>query len=291
MLRARTIAILASGALIAATSSARAEDSCSAAYEAADLLVHHTTGASLVEARDTLRICAGPSCKEWMVRDCTTWLSEVEARMPSVVLAATDPSGRDLVDVTVSSDGTLLASSLSGNALEMNPGRHRFTFLLPDGRRAEQEIVLREGEKRRLLTVKFDTPASSAKAEAPTVASGGTIDSRTSPHSLRTAGLVTGGVGLAALGLGVIFGVKALANNGTADCDARDVCREPDARRDAQAAAQIADIAFLSGAILTAGGVVMVLLDRSSRSANTARIESSPILGPNPSGISLRARW
>src|SRR5438067_7939921 len=133
-------------------SSARAEDACNAAYEDADLLVHGKTSAKLLEARDDLHVCSAASCKAWMVKDCTKWLVDVEARIPSVVVTATDEVGAHVVDAAITADGNAFSSRLDGRAVEIDPGEHVFVLTLPDGRTATQRALVREGQKAQPVT-------------------------------------------------------------------------------------------------------------------------------------------
>jgi hypothetical protein len=77
--------------LVAFSSSARADDKkvCSDAYEKAQSLRDE---GKLVTARDQMRTCARATCAKFIAKDCATWLADVEARIPSVVLSATDAS-------------------------------------------------------------------------------------------------------------------------------------------------------------------------------------------------------
>ena len=121
---ARRAAVMLGLLVVALPSVARADDTatCNDAYEGADVLVKQG-GARLLEAREKLRVCARPSCKAWMVKECTKSLAEVQARVPSVVLVARDAEGRDVVDVTVKTEDQVeLTRRLDGRAVELGPG-------------------------------------------------------------------------------------------------------------------------------------------------------------------------
>ena len=87
----------------------------------------------LLEAREEFRACVRRECPGFVQKDCADWLEDVEKRLPSVVLSATDPSGRDLVAVKVIADGRLLTEKLDGQSFPMNPGHHAFVFERDDG--------------------------------------------------------------------------------------------------------------------------------------------------------------
>jgi len=106
----------------------------------------------LVKAREQLRVCAATTCPEFISKECTGWLKDVEARMPSVVLTAKNAAGADVTDARVTIDGAPLAATLNGIAVDVDPGAHTFGFDGPDGR-AEQKVVVAEGMKAQRVAV------------------------------------------------------------------------------------------------------------------------------------------
>jgi hypothetical protein len=131
---------------------------CVKAAEAAqtERSAHH-----LRSARDLLLTCAQSTCPAVVRADCATWLSEVDLLMPSVVVVARDPRGTELYDVRVSVDGELAASRLDGLAIAVDPGTHRFLYEAPNAPPVEQQLVIREGEKGRVLWVTLVPPTPS----------------------------------------------------------------------------------------------------------------------------------
>src|SRR4051794_8092328 len=95
-------------AFVLPPTSARADDktACLPAYEAGQKL---RLDGRLNEARAQLIACAQSTCPLQVKTDCTQWLGEIEATLPSVVFAATDDHGNDVVDVRVWMDGVVLA--------------------------------------------------------------------------------------------------------------------------------------------------------------------------------------
>ena len=155
----------------------------------------------LVEASEHLRICAAAGCPAVVQVDCARWLDEVEKSLPSVVLAARNTSGADLVDVKVRADGQPLVGKLDGQAVSINAGVHLFHFEGVDGTSLDEQVLVKEGEKNREIAVVL-RPTSSGSSSA-----------------WRTTGWVLGGLGLAGLGVGGVFGVIAIRNKNDAHCD------------------------------------------------------------------------
>ena len=88
------------GALVAAglmAAPSRADDKA-ACLDAASKAQSLRDAHKLVEAREQLRACAAARCPAVVQNDCATWLVEVERALPTVVLAAKNTAGADLVD-------------------------------------------------------------------------------------------------------------------------------------------------------------------------------------------------
>ena len=93
-------------------------------------------------------MCVQPSCKDFIVKDCSDWLGEVKTALPTVVPVAVDPTGNALVDVKVSMDGAQLVAKIDGRSVEVNPGLHSFVFEMADGTKAQKNVLVAEGGAR-----------------------------------------------------------------------------------------------------------------------------------------------
>jgi serine/threonine-protein kinase len=247
----------------------------------------------LVAARAAFTVCARQVCPKQVSKDCTAWLEQVEQALPTVVVSASDPAGRDRLDVTVLLDGRPFASKLTGQAVPVDPGYHTFHFEAADGARVDRALLVREGLKNQAVAVVL-APAPMSGTAAGTAASGmgttgATVDRAVTPTTpdqgapslfrsapWRVLGFVAGGLGLAGLGVGTAFGLKALSDKNAAQCDATGAC-QPGPLGDARAAATVSTVGFVVGGVLLAGGAALVLL--------------APELGPREAGIQLTGRW
>jgi hypothetical protein len=179
-------------ALVTVPSAARAGDkeACVQAHARAQQLRHQ---GHLLQARRELLTCSAAACPGVVVEDCSNWLNAVLAEVSSVVLAARDAEGHDLLDVRVLVDGSSVASRIDGLPIEVDPGEHVFRAELADGRFAEIHVVVRAGERARPIALQV--------ASAPLIAPTPTPPRVDRPHRrLPIAGLVVGSIGVAALG-------------------------------------------------------------------------------------------
>jgi len=127
----------------AETTAAEHKQECVAAYDAGQKFKLKD---QLVAAQQQFLVCAQAACPEVVSGDCARWLSEVDARLPTVVRARTR-SGKELVDVRVSVDGQLLKERLDGKALAMDPGVRTFNWEAPGLEPQQQTVVVHEGAK------------------------------------------------------------------------------------------------------------------------------------------------
>src|ERR1700722_11458901 len=127
---ARARAIILAIAVFA-TSNAHASDEkqvCVRAVEHAQLV---RLDGKLREAREGFMTCARPVCPDAIRQDCTRWVAEVDASLPTVVIDAVWANGGDVAGLSVLLDGQPLAAAGAGRAVALDPGTHTFRFEAP----------------------------------------------------------------------------------------------------------------------------------------------------------------
>jgi len=95
---------------------------------------------------------------------------------------------------------------------------------------------------------------------------------------MRTAGYVVGGVGVAALATGALFGAMALGKKAAADCP-EGKCKTNeayDAATAGQGLSTVATLAFISGGVLVLGSGAMLFWPRDKTEKGTARLRVVP---------------
>jgi hypothetical protein len=154
----------------------------------------------LLQARERFATCASQSCPTIIIHDCGRWLHEVDEVLPSILVVARDGSGRDVVDVTVSVDG-LPPVPVTAHAISLDPGQHKLRFARPGMPAINQDILLRESEKNRSVTITF----GAREAHAPP-----------GERPVPVATWILGGISAAAFGTAAVFGALGLGQR-TAD--------------------------------------------------------------------------
>ena len=147
---ATSFGLLALGTLPSLTWSRTAlaydKHACLTASDAAQAL---RLDGKLQRAREQFLVCADPSCPSLVQSACAQWLNGLDAQIPSVVVHVREADGRDAVDAQVLMDGKTLPGSTGGTAVSIDPGKHEFGFVSPDGRVTTEALVIAEGEQLR----------------------------------------------------------------------------------------------------------------------------------------------
>ena len=289
--------LLAAGASLALTSTLARADGKAACFEAASKGQSLRDAHRLIEAREELRVCARRECPAMVAKDCASWLDAVEQGLPTVVISATDGAGHDLLDVKVTLDDKPFATRLDGSATPVDPGPHKLHFEGPDGTQLDQHVVMREGVKNQNIAVVLGqaSPAAPLVAAPPTAAPA-TVPPAPAPPPpeksgpLRTVGWVVGAVGVAGLGLGTGFGVKAISDKNGAQCDPSGAC-QPGPLADARTSATVSTVGLVAGGVLLAAGAAFVLFAPRTRRAEAATLTVSPTVGGRDAGVVLGGVW
>jgi hypothetical protein len=248
----------------------------------------------LRQAREKLAICASASCPSVVRDDCTQRLAELDSAMPQIVFSARDASGNDLVDVKVTIDGAPLVDRLDGSSVKVDPGPHVFVFTWEGHPAVTKRLVLAEHDHARREVVVFrnaEIPqvesASPATAPAATGSGGSGIDRKTIAFGV-------GGLGVAGLVVGSIFGAVASSKWSAAKSDCGAGCG-PTApaqgeKNTASSDATISTVAFVVGGALAAGGVVLYLTAPSGSSPGSG-MQLAPSIGAGSGGLLVRGSF
>lgn len=188
-------------------------------------------------------------------------IAELEPKLSRVKLDA----GATKLDA-VRLDGHVLGPAAWSIAVPLDPGAHVFEVESGGKQQTIKFDVNEPGTKAvtvpSFTTPKTDDPPHEITAPPPEKPKGG--------GAQRTIGFVVGGVGIAAVGVGAIFGLTAMGNKSDVDshcngaiCDATGFAAQDDAR----SAATISTIGFVAGGVLLAGAVALVVTAPRSKSA------------------------
>lgn len=233
MLVARRLLVLAtlsfvvaasSSASVAAPSSPASADAC---VRLSDRGLAARDKGLLREARGHFIACAADTCPKTLRVDCSRWLEEVEATLPSIVAGAREEGGIDLFDVKVLVDGVVAVEPQQGKAIALDPGPHVVRFERPGAEPVEIKIMLRAGERNRPVLASFTkrepavvAPPAKPPSDEPWRAKNEKSEKNEEKRGPPVLAWVFGGIGIA--GIGAFTG---LAISGSSEKDRlRGVC-------------------------------------------------------------------
>jgi hypothetical protein len=258
----------------AAVPSARADD---VKHECVDAATNGQTKrdeGKLLAARDLMMRCARDECTV-VKAFCARWLTEIEGQIPSVVVRVVDSDGSDRTDAKATMDGRPMR--LDGKPMSLDPGEHRLVVEAPDAQRKEQKVLLVDREKSRLVSVQLPSKKRGQAAAADTRSS-----APPQKEGIPTGVWILGGIGVAAVGTGVYFGLTARHQLNELQNNCSPMCPESSTksgRRDAL----LADIGFGVGGAAIVSAILWGALSGGASPAHQAslpRLDVEPI----PSG-------
>jgi hypothetical protein len=241
----------------------------------------------LKAASESFASCVSQAgCPEAIRAECAELRKDTELNLPTLIFAALDEQGSDLIQVRVYSDDQVLAESLDGRPIAVDPGEHQFKFELPSGQVLTSDVLVREGEKNRIVSVR-------AKLEPATPIPEVSETKRKLPASFWVASSVSAGA-LVSWGAFAVIGhgkQSALAEC-SPNCSVSSRADYDAMRR----AYLIADIS-LGVAVASAGVATWLFLssDRSSAadqqkaSTSASRLSVVPLVSTRSAGLVLNA--
>jgi hypothetical protein len=267
------------GLVVGPRSAQAQEDACTRSYTENQRLRKQ---GKLKAAREQLLACVSPTCPAMVQTDCANWLTQLDQQLPSIIIAATGPDGREVANVAVRDGTALIAGSLDGRPIVLDPGQHDLEFLFAGVPAVKQSIVVREGEQNRRISVSF-APVWTPPPRAIAPERG---------YELSIAGAVVGGLGIASIAAFVGLGVsgqsefdelRETCGAGAPPAD-RFTCPENDIDP-VELKLTAADVLLGVGAGLTAIGLTLVIIDLTT-APESGTLQASVGLGH--AEISLR---
>jgi hypothetical protein len=264
---------------------------------------HLRADGKLAEAREQLRTCANPACPVIVRSDCTKRLDDLENAQPTIAFEVKDASGADMIAVKVTVDGKPLADRLDGSALAVDPGEHVFRFEIEGQPPVTRTLVLTEGVKGRrervvagpatpVATPPAGLPATPSAPESASTSDGGGLGTG------RLLGLIAGGVGVAGLAVGGIFGALTLSEKSQQESACGSPCSSSSHTQalgdhsTGMTDATISTVGFIAGGALVVGGAVLFFTARpSSPSQPTTGVLVLPGVAPGGGGVMLRGEF
>ncbi|WP_438021336.1 hypothetical protein WMF18_20660 [Sorangium sp. So ce315] len=230
--------------------------------------------------------------------------SELEARLTRLVLEVAQAAP----GMAIMLNGQeLSATAATGSGIPVDPGTATVEARAPGKQPWSQQVTLDPGPSTTRVTIPpLADVAAAAPAGAPPPAPPPSTQARPEAaapgapraggNPMRTLGFVAGGVGLAGIGVGAVFGILTMQKAGDveAGCSGNFGCSRADveANENALTSAMVSNIAIGAGLACVGAGVVMVLMSGSSEKAAAAeRVWIAPSVASDGGRVTLGGRW
>lgn len=260
-----SLAIATSAEAAPPNANANARKSCFSAYENVQLLMKRS---HLREAREAASACLADACPTALRADCGTWLKDIEARMPSVVIECTTASGKPVTDARLTLDGAPWKERPDGIVSEIDPGEHVIHAEVAGRPPVEKRVIVPEGKKAQRLTVEIPDEPSSASDGTPPPRVTVEVPQKRAPVPVAT--YVLAGVGALSLGGFAFFAIQGKdAERGLETCSPR--CND-DVVGDVRQRYIVADV--LLGVSVVSLGIAAYLLLASGGGSTPSRTSS-----------------
>ena len=110
-------------------------------------------------ARKLFLTCAQSGCPAAVQGDCARFADDLSNLQPTVNFVARDGNGNDLPNTTVYVDGMLVATTIDGRPIDIDPGNHTVKFS-NGGKDEIVTVVIGSGEKGRVVAARFGSTSS-----------------------------------------------------------------------------------------------------------------------------------
>ena len=218
----------------------------------------------------------------------------LEPRLPKLAISAPSNSPAGFV---VQRDEQSVDAGALGVALYVDPGTHKVTASAPGFEALTVTVTLVEGKTETLaLPALAAKPATALVTGSPGPSAAHRAGTEPDAPSSRTrayAALGLGAAGVAAVGVGLVFGAKARSsyNDAKALCGDAMVCSAPNFERDkqlvhdARSSATISTVMIIGGGAAIAAGIVVYLTAPRASERTTARLV--PVTNDGGAGLAL----
>lgn len=221
-MRRLAFCLLLSFVALAAPSRASAAgvEACLAAAERGEPLKKQ---GRLLAARKELSICARDQCPAAVRNICRKDIGEIDSSMPTLVVSVRDGKGNEVRDAHVYVDGELVTPAPDG-VIAVDPGA-RTVRVEHGGRDKERVVEVLLGGKRTPVVMHLDEvapPPPPMPSPSPTPRPGDAAAERPRASGPPVLVTVLGGIGVASLVGGGIFGAKWMSDSACSPACSRD---------------------------------------------------------------------
>jgi hypothetical protein len=213
----------------------------------------------------------------------------VVALEPRLLYLTVKVDATEVPDLIVRRDGATVPAGLFGSRVPVDPGEHTIEAEAPLYKPWSTKVSVADGAPPAEVTVPMLEKDPEAERKARLI---GAVDEgpRDPGKTRRFLGIGVGAAGIAMVGVGAVFGLRAKSKwdeskdhcNDQVECDQTGV----DLVNSAQSAGTVSTVLFIGGGLAIAGGVVLFLT--APKSNPEEAVSLTPVVAPGFTGVSLR---
>jgi hypothetical protein len=225
-------------------------------------------------------------------------IASLESRLARLTVSVPVPSRAPGLSVVV--DGSSLAEAAWGLAMPVDPGKHTIRAEAPGKKPFETsvEVPAVNAARENVEIPRLEDIPSGDQGTPATVSGPARVESvpKTSTDSRSTIGWVVGAAGVASVGLGSYFGLRAFSSWSDRNNRCTPSCT-PSAKTagdDANQAATVSDIAFGVGVAALAVGTYLVVSGHAAKASGPsegARVRVAPVALSRGGGLWVEGGW
>jgi hypothetical protein len=155
-----TLALLGAMSHGGAVQAQEADDDTAACVDAYERAQERLLSGALMEARDRFTLCSSASCPAFIHQDCTRFLEEANAQIPTVSFEVTR-GDRPLATVRILEGERVLYHGATETPIELEPGGRELRFEAPGAEPVTRSLLIERGEKGRIIEVNLPPRVSS----------------------------------------------------------------------------------------------------------------------------------
>jgi hypothetical protein len=214
------------------------------------------------------------------------WAAALEAKLSTLTVSVPDAVAKT-PGLEVKRDGMALGTAAWGTPVPVDPGDHAIEVTAVGKKPWAKTISIRTAGSREKLSVPA-LESASVEVAAPPESAGHALS------ALQQTGLVVGGLGVIALGIGTYFGIDAIKKNNLSNSQgcSGDVCEGPgyQTRLEARTSGTVSTLAFVGGGAFVIGGAIMYFAGGGSAPKRGA-IRAVPSAGESEVGLLVRGSF
>jgi hypothetical protein len=205
--------------------------------------------------------------------------------------------GADAPGLEIRLDGEVLGNAALGVAAPMDPGSHTVSVSAPGKLPWQTKVEIPAGPAEKTVSIPTLAKAPPGSVPGPANSAADTSSGKSGGKAQRIGAYALGGLGIVGLGVGSIFGLRAISKNKESNeqgCD-RNMCPRDAAatRRSATDAGNVSTVMFIVGGAALAGGITLYLTAPRAQAedAKPPGPQASLSLRPGSANVELTTTW